>query len=306
MMAGSSAAGMIPLFRVTSENLDPNKNWYLLTEQVCCNKAPFKFLENSIFDEFQGEVSAVDPNELKDDNGCQIPKTIWPKRSKTGKVYVASAFGLISGLLRQQKPALVKKLSFFTTVMDEINDMDLRAQLSSSCSAHGPPSRSVTPSPSTSFKSSFNPHFTSTPLSKRNSVSSTNIKAIERNDNLRPATKKRKIREEARKSFANLQTFLAEHEESLGTVMGECCVNDPVSKPSEARETIKEVFDRVCAAKGADKAFKLLISEDALEKRIKNFRVPDWQLLLLKIEARISDNGFAEPHQLDKFRPNWG
>ena len=56
-MAANSGTGNVPRFH---ESLEPNKSWYLLTEQFCCNKALIKI-------KFQDEVSAVSPNELKNE-----------------------------------------------------------------------------------------------------------------------------------------------------------------------------------------------------------------------------------------------
>ena len=56
-MAANSGTGNVPRFH---ESLEPNKSWYLLTKQFCCNKALIKI-------KFQDEVSAVSPNELKNE-----------------------------------------------------------------------------------------------------------------------------------------------------------------------------------------------------------------------------------------------
>lgn len=50
----------------------------------------------------------------------------------------------------------------------------------------------------------------------------------------------------------------------------------------------------VIESRGAKRAFKELISESAWLERAKAMRVPDWNYFLLKLEARIPDEGWQQ------------
>lgn len=86
------------LWRVTSPSLDPRKNWYILTKDICGTR-PTDLAKSEIFRRFQDEIQSVSARELlpaKSSNSSKfnrMPSTL----------YVASTFGLCAGLLRRKE-----------------------------------------------------------------------------------------------------------------------------------------------------------------------------------------------------------
>ena len=74
--------------RVTGENLDPGKHWFVVTQGLF-GMRPNAFAKIEFFRRFPEEISGL-PHE--------IARSIdWPSN-----LYVVSSFGLIAGLLRQR------------------------------------------------------------------------------------------------------------------------------------------------------------------------------------------------------------
>ena len=81
--------------------------------------------------------------------------------------------------------------------------------------------------------------------------------------------------------------------ESLGSLLGECCVNG--GKDSvKAQEAVCSAFDIVVKEKGVRVEFSKLLSEEMLTARTQSMRVPDWVLVLFKLKDRISDKGWQD------------
>ena len=70
--------------------------------------------------------------------------------------------------------------------------------------------------------------------------------------------------------------------ESLGSVLGECCL---LPGKECAREAVSLILDLMVKEKGARTAFTKLVLEEAWEKRIECMRMPDWFYLLYKLKS---------------------
>lgn len=267
------------MIKVLSENLDPNKSWFILNSALC-GKDPYEVARNVFFKKFPSEIQNVDPRELRCMDGNPVPSGSVPKPNKLGLVSVVSSFGLACTLLRQKDLSPVKSMPFVREVQVAINKQDGGIDDSKDY-------------PSTPV-SKLHPLSSSTPLSSNTSSSGEerSISSVEDDPTLRPATKRRRTTLKARSLFEEIDKTCRNSGETMGTVLSYCCLRDPSTKENNAREVIKAVMTKVSEEKGVKKCFELLLPDECWEERVAQMRVPDWQLLLLKLEARISDCGW--------------
>ena len=99
--SGGEANGRL-LQRVLSASLDPKKSWFALNATLCGGK-PSRFCSLGYAEKFPDEYRQVELDGLLGDNGVPASASWFSAASRrTEKVYVASAFGLVLGLLRQK------------------------------------------------------------------------------------------------------------------------------------------------------------------------------------------------------------
>lgn len=67
---------------------------------------------------------------------------------------------------------------------------------------------------------------------------------------------------------------MSRQRKSLGSVLGECCING-AKESVKAREAVRSAFDVMVTEKGARVAFSKLLSEETLNARAQSMRVPD-------------------------------
>ena len=140
--SGGEAHGL-GLQRVLSASLDPKKSWFALNSTLCSGK-PSRFCSLGYTRVFPDEYRQVDFDDLVGDNGVPASASWFSADGRrTEKVYVASAFSMLLGILRQKS---LEELQF-------IHSEDLQRIVSwinaftgnmSSCFPPTPPS---TPSP---------------------------------------------------------------------------------------------------------------------------------------------------------------
>lgn len=125
------------------------------------------------------------------------------------------------------------------------------------------------------------------------------ISELKADEGLSPKTKRRQIRERTRAVVKKVNRVCRVNGESLGLVLGECCVNG--HKDSiKAQEAVHSTFDVVVKEKGVCMAFSKLLLEETLTARTQSMRVPDWVLVLFKLKSRISDKGWQDFTNLTK------
>ena len=84
--------------RVTSPSLEPQKNWYILKEDIC-GILPSKFAKSEIFKRFPDEIRTVSGREFLPAKLSTLPLFV----RTPSIVYTVSTFGLIAGLLQQKE-----------------------------------------------------------------------------------------------------------------------------------------------------------------------------------------------------------
>ena len=134
---------------------------------------------------------------------------------------------------------------------------------------------------------------------KRSGVRKRTISELKVDEDLSPKTKRRKIRERARFVVKQLNRVCHAKGESLGSILGECCVNGG-KDTTKAQEAVRSAFDVMVKEKGARETFSKLLSEETLDARVQSMRVPDWVLVLFKLKSRISDKGWQDFTNLTK------
>ena len=299
--------------QVFSSNLDPDKNWYALSTDLC-GAPPNKFCQTDVFKLFTNEVASCFVKDLRDKDGGPISAKFFNSGVKAvaNKVYVGTFFALIARNLRRrslQESNFLKSDEFFV-LKKNINQGNFIPPKTYSPSISSPKPCCSTPikrcskddllpvpeSPISSSESSFNGSFArndkSAPkLSSSSSSSSSSLKDIEDCD-YKPQYKKRKIRDKCATIMKEIHRICEENGENLSSVLARCCVLSRGELPGESRKIIRDMIAEVEGNLGIKKTLEELLPREILDKQVQAMTVPDWQLLLLKLEVPISDEGW--------------
>ena len=123
----------ITVHRVFSASLNPEKTWFALNSILCCTK-PSMFCSSATAKLFHGEYALVSFEDLRGKDGVPASsKWFHSKRLRSDKMHVATAFGLILGILRfktlEDCPFI--KSQYFESVVSLLNakafDLDLES-----------------------------------------------------------------------------------------------------------------------------------------------------------------------------------
>ena len=314
------------LWRVTSPSLDPRKNWYILTKDICGTR-PTDLAKSEIFRRFQDEIQSVSARELlpaKSSNSSKfnrMPSTL----------YVASTFGLCAGLLRRKEilpdglicsPVFESVVSMLNSVAldfeaeDELKDFgsggnfcprqfsalnaelekgkakinSLDLELQSLQARIGDLESDM----DTSFDSTSSSEPVSSCCSSPSCSSSSSCSSIEETKNspdFGTTTKKRRVQKKCRQVMASLSDISEKYQESIACVLGNSFIFGGEAEKEQARDTISEVVDIVMEAKGK-RGFSELLSSETHARLYHSMRVPDWVLLYFKLQAKLPDSAW--------------
>ena len=271
--------------RIYSTSLDPNKAWYAFNDRICF-QPPRRFCENDIFKLFPEEICNVYVNDIRDEHGRPVSSSWFNSGAKAkDKVFVGSLFALIAGNLRRKNPAEGEffRTELFKAAKDFINKFQ---QPSEGGKEESPPKVEEFPP-----KSPSTPSGSASSSSAENSpVSVSSVSDIE-NSTYAPLTKKRKIRRKVKAVMGDVDTLCGNYGETLGNMIAECCLFKRKSN-FDGKKVVSDVFVKVEKELGVRRTFKELIPGELWQKRIEEMCVPDWILLLTKLESRISDDGW--------------
>lgn len=321
----------LSLMRVFSPHLNPEKHWYALNSTLCCSK-PAAFCSTSSANLFPEECKLVLLNDLRGEDGAQVSFRWFCSFRSSEKVYVASAFGLLLGILRLKSWSNCQfmKSDYIHCLISVLNARGLQCKVGDSDqniaslptqvtavealyftpqvkSSKGCQKVDLPTPPSTPRQSPPNPEsppkFESPPIQIPSDVhpkrKKRTIEEIKVDQDLSPPSKRKKVREVATRIIQDIREVCVYNGETLGTVLAECSKMTG-KEGQDVRETVKSVVDAMVAEKGARKAFEKLVSEDAWNERVKCMRVPDWMYLLFKLKSRISDSGWQDLTNLTK------
>jgi len=325
-MASKDATASSPfLHQVFSPQLDPEKNWYALNSDLCCSK-PSVFCSTVSAKVFPEEYKQVALGNLRGNDGTLASFRWFCSHRSSEKVHVASAFGVLLGILRLKSwsNCHFMKSDYFKAVVSSINSrglhcnslVDERGKLAQMQSQEGvldseprkhedidiptPPStprlsEGRSPPNGKSPPNSESPPIVQSPndLAKPARKKKRSIEQLKVDHDLSPPSKRRKVREAATAVMKSISQVCEESGDTLGAVLGECCLMTG-KDGSDAQETVRAVFDVMVKEKGVQKSFRKLLSEEVWEKRVECMRVPDWIYLLFKLKSRLSDSGWQE------------
>lgn len=324
---GALLLSSIMIFRVFSRLLDPDKTWYSLNDRLC-SKSPRKFGENNLFAIFPDEVHRVNIADLHDGNGGPVPKQWFNKldgRNGSEHVYVGSAFAVLAGNIGLKNPSEADFLrsDAFVSLKSAINRLGLlvtdpqvamnplfdtksqtidersvqSSQESPEESLAGEMKEARSPPKCSTPRRESPPKFFESPcsdtsLSFDSSTSSeSSITQISLNASYAPAYKKRKLRQKVETVMRNVQASCLEQGEQLGDVIARSCLFKRKIN-IDGKEIISHAFSEVSRELGVKKAFDDLVPEELWNERVHMMSVPDWLLLLCKLESKISDDAW--------------
>ena len=114
------------------------------------------------------------------------------------------------------------------------------------------------------------------------------------NGNFGSAYKKRKVRQKVEAIMRSVESVCLEQGETLGDVVGQSCLfqRKKTFNGINGQELIWHVFSDVANELWVRKAFCELVPEELWNQRVQMMSVPDWMLLLCKLESTISDDSW--------------
>ena len=106
--------------------------------------------------------------------------------------------------------------------------------------------------------------------------------------------KKRKIRQKVEAVMGSVESVCLEQGEILRDVVAQSCLfrRKKTFNGINGKEVIWHVFSEVANEPGVRKAFCELVPEELWNQRIQMMSVPDWMLLLCKLESTIYDDSW--------------
>lgn len=299
--------------RVYSPLLAPEKVWYALNQDVTGDVPPRRFCQSNIFELFPEEVCCLNyvEDDLRDRNGAQISRRCFSSRQKaTDPVFVGTTFAVIVGSLRKQNLGNVGflKSSRFAKIRGLVN----REELSDAAADHEPcttENRDSSTADVEGLLASYvseiaelksrlerlenqwdeSPPTESPPKSWTSSPNSS-ISDIEQDPSYAPSTKKKKIQNNFAQAMAEIDGIFATKGDRLQDIIAHGILLHRGS--TEFEELVGDIFSTVEEKYGVVKALKKLVPPELWAKRVNEMAVPDWMLLLCKLEIPISDDGW--------------
>ena len=268
------------LHRVFAGCLPSTKHWYALNNEIC-SVLPQRFCESKVFELFPEEIRSLPLDDLHGENGAKVPAHIFNGGKSKIHVFVGTTFAILIACLRRKDPgnADLLKDANFTQIISQIDSMNLEDLLTRQKRPQfpeTPPQTPPTTPPSSSPYSLFPPSTF---------------------ENCSPEVKKRKIRERLFGLYNLIEIVATENGESLSTVVSKCCLLEKerrIKASEKPSSMIQEVISTVCSEKGLAQGFDQLIASETWESFVQTQKVPDWQLLLCKLETLLSDDGWQK------------
>ncbi|KXJ06390.1 hypothetical protein AC249_AIPGENE6093 [Exaiptasia diaphana] len=293
------------IFRVFSQNLDPRKKWYVLNSDIC-GITPKKFSSSDFFGRFNEEITSRPISELQDEHGNNISAKLVEagSRIQSTDLLLGTTFAILAGNIRKRHldDSKFAKTCQFEALKDKINQLDITTESSDpsldDLSITRPPISTSTPvsSKRDDEQSSVNRKRKSPPIfgalsNDDSSSSSSSIEDIE-SRNYGKIYKVRILRKKCNMILEKIHSICKDHNEELASVIARSCLFERGELRDKGQEIIQDVFTKVEKELGLEKTFDDLIPSELLSKRVASMTVPDWQLLLMKLEIPISDEGW--------------
>ena len=320
------------LFRVFSRSLNQEKTWYALNDRLCAKSPRkfiesylFRLFPDDVlrvnFADLHDENGGPVLNQWFNKLNVQ-------KSSK--QVYVGSTFAVVAGNLGLRNPtesdflrseaflslkcAIDKHVLEATHIDQPTGDLSCvtadgiptdegsqgqegeppqeskELNLSSESNFLGSPPKCSTPRRESPPKIESPLDTSSCDNSAQSVRSGSSISSIV-NGSFGPAYKKRKIQQKVEAAMGSIETVCSEQGETLGDVIAQSCLFQR-KKTLNGLELICQVFSEVAKELGVRKAFNELIPKELWSQRVQMTSVPNWMLLLCKLESTITDDAW--------------
>lgn len=312
------------LNRVTGPSLCPQKYWYVVTKQFCGVSASV-FANNEIFRRFPAEIKNVATKELQSTTNFPInkqPRTFVTTtfglfaallRQKElshdgfiGSSHFSRVFSAINDIELKQDGAKTFGGNFedpnlkmqhlqvqVKQLQEEIEFVKAKnCNHERNCSLDSNDSYfSLPSSPSTMSSSPTSISSSPSSMSSTSPSSTTSSQTIEdtKSGSFGSTTKKRKIASLCQNVLEDVQDVCNQRNESMACVLGNGFVFGGEMEKEYVRNTISDTIDVVMNASGPKKGFCQLLTGETLKRIHDTMRVPDWVLLLFKLEAKLPD-----------------
>jgi len=317
------------LFEVFSSDLDQNKTWYVLTTTLC-GTTPSKFFNSDLFKVFKDEVSVCDVKDLNSEDGRSVAAKLHDVGIKIvqNKVYVGTFFSIFAGNLRRRNLLEAEFLTSgeFLAVKDRMN----RRQVSPPLQPwHSTPAKTLhfddslddkenTPKLLNGNEQSYYKKRkraikadicgTSTGIVNVSGSSSSScdsglsLRDIDEH-NYNPNYKKRKIKQKCQTIMDDVNDVCSRGGEDLETVLARSCLQSG-DLGDESKDIVRKVFNKVEESLGTTLTLQELVPENIIQNQVHSMTVPDWQLLLAKLQIPMSDDGWQKLLNLTEMGKN--
>jgi len=308
--------------RVFSPSLNPRKQYYALTNEICDGPTK-KFAISSFGARFPEEIKRVKFDTVTEEDGSVSNAKHFDRGRTKEEVYVATAFGIIGGLIRSKD---LKNCSFFDgnfkNIVDCINSIDLVADYSrrerqtseeeiealeeklilsrkhtESLQIQLEASSSLlkklrlkevtnrTPPPNSSI---FPPKPDSGYHSSTTQAVSPNIEEISKKNASRPTIKRKTVESRVKSVKKDIDDVCKSRRESLSTVFAQGIL----AEDEATQSTLDEMVDIITEIKGYKEGFHSIFSGEKWSAYFKSLRRPDWALLYYKLKAKLPDESW--------------
>lgn len=286
--------------RVYGSTIDSKKRWFALSTTLCgCQ--PKIFASNKIFSYFPREIARVKALDVWRENGRRASSKVFEFGRENGDVYMATAFGISAGLLRQREfvgNGFVHSAAF-NQIVEAVNCVELDTTTDANCNSAGYEDYTT---PKTSRMQILRPPIylphgkaapvldtpPLTPATGRHPASS--LTDIFTDSSLGRILKKRKMSLVCSNLLDSLRT-ISEHN-SIRTIFGHGVIYGDREDKLYVSDELSKAFDIVASRVGAKESLRQLLGDSAMHRLAQSMRVPDWVQLFVKLRSKLPDNAW--------------
>ena len=112
------------------------------------------------------------------------------------------------------------------------------------------------------------------------------------NSDLDSPVKRQRIGEKASAVYAEIEHVCKHYKETLADVLSSVyLINAFEDRNSTCKDTLRDLLESISDAKGAEETVGLM-PHDIVSSKMRLLRSPDWVMLLFKLNAKLSDEGW--------------
>ena len=316
-------ASCVLLNRVFGPDLPADRCWYSLTKKLC-GLQPSKFYKESSFvSKFPNEFKKVNLEDIAAESGAKGKQASFlfnggDQRGSYAKniVYVASPFGVLAAVLRQNPATIAALLENHFSFINEINAIELQ-------NVDFPPKLVSVNRTKNNVSEKENDKYsdceTFVKLEKeierlKSIISELETRKLQKvtpsrkaqsynlpptpaeTPPLTPFTSLGNLRRNQRGKprintgivWDNIQDVCAKFRQPLSSVLSQRVLQKDV----EAKETLHKIVETVVGVRGVKRGIEAVLGDEVHQKLVRTMQVPDWVLLYFKLQARLPDQAW--------------